>query len=106
MQQHEPQAYKVSMTIIDARNINPLIQNRAQQLLRIAYAHAQAMLYRPFLHFVATDKRSCNVEQRAYTCAASYVNLSRNHIHLAQGVAGSGVISGKTMCLYQVYGFC
>lgn len=68
--------------------------SRAQQLLRIAYAHAQAMLYRPFLHFVATDKRSHNIDQRAYTCAASYVNLSRNHIHLCVQMKQKGLLNG------------
>ncbi|TIA78749.1 hypothetical protein D6C76_03909 [Aureobasidium pullulans] len=74
-------------------NSNPKL-TRAQQLLRIAYAHAQAMLYRPFLHFVATDKRSHNIDQRAYTCAASYVNLSRNHIHLCVQMKQKGLLNG------------
>ncbi|KAG9688148.1 hypothetical protein KCU95_g9088, partial [Aureobasidium melanogenum] len=74
-------------------NSNPTL-TRAQQLLRIAYAHAQALLYRPFLHFVATDKRSRNIDQRAYTCAASYVNLSRNHIHLCVQMKQKGLLNG------------
>ncbi|KAI5273894.1 hypothetical protein E4T47_02847 [Aureobasidium subglaciale] len=74
-------------------NSNPKL-TRAQQLLRIAYAHAQAMLYRPFLHFVATDKRAHNIDQRAYTCAASYVNLSRNHIHLCVQMKQKGLLNG------------
>ena len=68
--------------------------DRAQQLLRIAYAHAQALLYRPFLHFIAADKRSCNIDQRAYTCAASYVNLSRNTIHLCAQMKQKGLLNG------------
>lgn len=52
------------------------------------------MLYRPFLHFVATDKRSRNIDQRAYTCAASYVNLSRNHIHLCVQMKQKGLLNG------------
>ncbi|GAB7353063.1 hypothetical protein MBLNU459_g3613t1 [Dothideomycetes sp. NU459] len=67
---------------------------RAQQLLRIAYAHTQALLYRPFLHFVATDKRSRNIDQRAYTCAASYVNISRNIIHLCVQMKQKGLLNG------------
>ncbi|KAL1297122.1 hypothetical protein AAFC00_004700 [Neodothiora populina] len=72
---------------------NPKL-TRAQQLLRIAYAHSQAMLYRPFLHFVATDKRNRDIDQRAYTCAASYVNLSRNIIHLCAQMKQSGLLNG------------
>jgi len=52
------------------------------------------MLYRPFLHFVATDKRSRDIDQRAYTCAASYVNLSRNHIHLCVQMKQKGLLNG------------
>ncbi|KAI4742099.1 hypothetical protein E4T50_07517 [Aureobasidium sp. EXF-12298] len=74
-------------------NSNPKL-TRAQQLLRIAYAHAQALLYRPFLHFVATDKRTRDIDQRAYTCAASYVNLSRNHIHLCVQMKQKGLLNG------------
>ena len=67
---------------------------RVQQLLRLAYAHAQVMLYRPFLHFVATDKRSKPVDQRAYACAASYVNVSRNIIHITTQMKHKGLLNG------------
>lgn len=52
------------------------------------------MLYRPFLHFVATDKRARNVDQRAYACAASYVNLSRNIVHLCVQMKQKGLLNG------------
>lgn len=65
---------------------------RVQQLLRLAYAHAQVMLYRPFLHFTA--KRCTPVDQRAYACAASYVNVSRNIIHITMQMKDKGLLNG------------
>ncbi|KAK5110069.1 hypothetical protein LTR62_006314 [Meristemomyces frigidus] len=67
---------------------------RVQQLLRLSYAHAQVMLYRPFLHYVAMDKRSSPVDQRAYACAASYVNVSRNIIHIVTQMKQKGLLNG------------
>lgn len=67
---------------------------RIQQLLRLSYAHAQVMLYRPFLHFVAMEKRSKPVDQRAYACAASYVNVSRNIIHIMTQMKQRGLLNG------------
>lgn len=67
---------------------------RIQQLLRLSYAHAQVMLYRPFLHFVAMEKRAKPVDQRAYACAASYVNVSRNIIHIQTQMKQKGLLIG------------
>ncbi|KAI7103897.1 hypothetical protein KC365_g1409 [Hortaea werneckii] len=67
---------------------------RVQQLLRLSYAHVQVMLYRPFLHFVANEKRSKPVDQRAYACAASYVNVSRNIIHITTQMKQRGLLNG------------
>lgn len=67
---------------------------RVQQLLRLSYAHAQVLLYRPFLHFTAMEKRSKPVDQRAYACAASFVNVSRNIIHIASQMKQKGLLNG------------
>jgi hypothetical protein len=67
---------------------------RIQQLLRLSYAHAQVLLYRPFLHFTAMEKRSRPVDQRAYACAASFVNVSRNIIHIASQMKQKGLLNG------------
>lgn len=67
---------------------------RIQQLLRVSYAHTQVMLYRPFLHFVAMEKRSKPVDQRAYACAASYVNVSRNIVHITTQMKQKGLLNG------------
>ncbi|KAJ4360834.1 Gypsy retrotransposon integrase-like protein 1 [Didymosphaeria variabile] len=45
----------------------PPIILRVQQLLRMAFAHAQLLLYRPFLHYVSSTERSkASVDQRAF----------------------------------------
>ncbi|KAF2160440.1 hypothetical protein M409DRAFT_70408 [Zasmidium cellare ATCC 36951] len=72
----------------------PARYTRIQQLLRLSYAHAQVLLYRPFLHFTAMDKRSKPVDQRAYACAASFVNVSRNIVHIASQMNQKGLLNG------------
>ncbi|KAK5173816.1 Gypsy retrotransposon integrase-like protein 1 [Saxophila tyrrhenica] len=67
---------------------------RIQYLLRLSYAHTQVMLYRPFLHFVAMNKREKPVDQRAYACAASYVNVSRNIVHITTEMKKNGLLNG------------
>ncbi|GIZ40025.1 hypothetical protein CKM354_000338100 [Cercospora kikuchii] len=67
---------------------------RVQQLLRLSYSHAQVLLYRPFLHYTAMERRSKPVDQRAYACAASFVNVSRNIIHIASQMKQKGLLNG------------
>ncbi|KAK5130628.1 hypothetical protein LTR08_001887 [Meristemomyces frigidus] len=86
--------WKTSLPAILSPCQAPERYTRVQQLLRISYAHAQVMLYRPFLHFVAMEKRSTPVDQRAYACAASYVNVSRNIIHITTQMKQRGLLNG------------
>ncbi|CAK4028819.1 Activator of stress 1 [Lecanosticta acicola] len=72
----------------------PARYTRIQHLLRLSYAHAQVLLYRPFLHFTAMEKRSAPADQRAYACAASFVNVSRNIIHIASQMKQMGLLNG------------
>ena len=56
---------------------------RVQHLLRMAFAHAQLLLYRPFLHYVSqTNRDKSSVDQRAFACASACVSVSRNIIHI------------------------
>lgn len=73
----------------------PARYTRVQQTLRLMYAHAQGLLYRPFLHFTAMEKRSKPIDQRAYACAASYVNVSRNIIHITAQMKQKGLLNGS-----------
>jgi hypothetical protein len=77
---------------------------RVQQLLRLAYAWAQVMLYRPFLHFVAHEKRKDLKDKRAYACAASFVNVSRNIIHIQTHMQQKGLLNGGYwFCMYTAF---
>ncbi|MCJ1389554.1 hypothetical protein MMC18_002411 [Xylographa bjoerkii] len=56
--------------------------SRVQQLLRMAYAHVQMVLYRPFLHYVAQSYHGGRIDKRSYACAAACVSVSRNIVHI------------------------
>lgn len=86
--------WKNSLPVILNPSPAPERYARVQQLLRLSYAHTQVMLYRPFLHFVALDKRLKEVDQRSYACAASYINVSRNIIHMQTQMKQQGLLNG------------
>ncbi|KAF7934231.1 uncharacterized protein EAE97_008591 [Botrytis byssoidea] len=68
---------------------------RIQQLLRLAYAHVQMMLYRPFLHYVSG--KSCagkTIDERSYACAAAGVSVARNIIHITAEMKKQGLLVG------------
>lgn len=90
----ELEEWKNSLPPILAPCEAPARYARIQQLLRLSYAHAQVLLYRPFLHYTAMEKRSKPVDQRAYACAASFVNVSRNIIHIASQMKQKGLLNG------------
>lgn len=66
-----------------------------QQLLRLAYAHVQMMLYRPFLHYVS-QKTCANkaIDDRSYACAAAGVSVSRNIVHITTEMKKRGLLVG------------
>src|ERR1700748_2951710 len=64
----------------------------------MAYAHAQMMLYRPFLHYVSQTKDSVEVDKRSYACAAACVSVSRNIVHIAIEMKRRGLLVGAYWC--------
>ncbi|USW47686.1 hypothetical protein Slin15195_G010050 [Septoria linicola] len=90
----ELEEWKKSLPLILTPCEAPPRYARVQQLLRLSYAHAQVLLYRPFLHYTAMERRSKPVDQRAYACAASFVNVSRNIIHVASQMKQKGLLNG------------
>ncbi|KAF2449753.1 hypothetical protein P171DRAFT_199257 [Karstenula rhodostoma CBS 690.94] len=73
----------------------PPIILRVQQLLRMAFAHAQLLLYRPFLHYVSSSERSkASVDQRAFACASACISVSRNIIHISAEMKKRGLLVG------------
>lgn len=68
---------------------------RCQQLLRMAYAHVQMMLYRPFLHYVSHRlNANKNIDERSYACAAACVSVSRNIVHICAELQKQGLLVG------------
>ena len=67
---------------------------RVQQLLRIAYAHVQIMLYRPFLHYFSHPFQAGAIDKRSYACAAACVSVSRNVIHITAEMKKRGLLVG------------
>jgi hypothetical protein len=82
--------------MIDPERDNILTSYRSvQQLLRLAYAHVQMMLYRPFLHYVS--QKSCAgkaIDDRSYACAAAGVSVSRNIVHITTEMKKRGLLVG------------
>ncbi|KAF2139724.1 uncharacterized protein K452DRAFT_64661 [Aplosporella prunicola CBS 121167] len=72
---------------------SPLIV-KVRQLLRMAYAHTQMMLYRPFIHYVSKSSNCHTLDKRAYACASACVSVSRNIIHIAVEMKRKGMLNG------------
>ena len=68
--------------------------SRVQQLLRMAYAHVQMILYRPFLHYVSQFSQRESADKRSYACAAACVSVSRNIIHITAEMKKRGMLNG------------
>lgn len=58
----------------------------------MAYAHAQMMMYRPFLHYVSRSATGHIVDNRSYACAAMCVTVSQNIIHIAGEMHKRGLL--------------
>lgn len=63
-------------------------------MLRMAFGHAQLLLYRPFLHYLSLSNRDKAVDQRAYACASACVSISRNIVHISTEMRRRGVFAG------------
>jgi hypothetical protein len=60
----------------------------------MAYAHAQMMLYRPFLHYVSQTKGMQKADRRSYALAANCVSVSRNIVHISHEMNKRKILSG------------
>lgn len=67
---------------------------RSQLLLRLAYAHVQMVLYRPFLHHAAKDLRPfCEIHYKAYACGSACVKAAMQAVWLAEALDGRGLFN-------------
>ena len=82
--------------VVQALQYEGLIDGASiQHLLRMAYAHIEMFLYRPFLHYVSKDIQAKSLDQRSYACAAAYVSVSRNIIHLTGQMKKRALLNGS-----------
>lgn len=68
---------------------------RIRHLLRMAYAHCEMFLYRPFLHYVSQTLQAKNIDKRSYACAAACISVSRNIVHLTTEMKRQGLLVGS-----------
>ena len=68
---------------------------RIRHLLRMAYAHCEMFLYRPFLHYVSQTSQAKNIDKRSYACAAACISVSRNIVHLTTEMKKQGLLIGS-----------
>ena len=68
---------------------------RIRHLLRMAYAHCEMFLYRPFLHYVSQTLQAKNIDKRSYACAAACISVSRNIVHLSTEMKKQGLLIGS-----------
>ena len=64
-------------------------------MLRMAYAHTQVMLYRPFLHYVSQKNRNKVADPKAYACGMACVSVSRNIVHITTEMKKHGLLHGS-----------
>ena len=69
--------------------------HRIRQLLRISYAHAELMLYRPFLHYISRKSRSSPLDKQSGACAGACLSVSRNIIRITTEMEKSGLLVGS-----------
>ena len=73
----------------------PIPLQRVQHLLRVAYAHLQMILYRPFLNAISKAHPPNTADPRSYGCAASCINVSRNIIRITTDMKERGLLYGS-----------
>jgi hypothetical protein len=64
-------------------------------LLRLAYAHVQIVLYRPFLHLFLERRSGSQVNLRAFACASACISACMQVAWVAQRLANHGLVHGS-----------
>ena len=65
------------------------------QLLRLAQAHVQWTMYRPFLHFVSRGFQAESIDRRPYLCAAACISASRKIIEVVKEMHRKTLLNGS-----------
>lgn len=83
------------MLVFENERFKAKCYNRIRHLLRMAYAHIQMFLYRPFLHYVSQAVQAKSIDKRSYACAAACISVARNIIHLTTQMKKRGLLVGS-----------
>ncbi len=67
---------------------------RVQLLLRVAFAHVQMVLYRPFLHHVMNCPSDQPANPKSYACASACVKAAKQVIRLVGDLNDHGLLNG------------
>ncbi len=81
-----------SFLLSNKLNSNPT--SRVQLLLRLAYAHVQMILYRPFIHHIVRTKREGLLELRSFACASACVKAAMQVVWLVDEMDSRGLLNG------------
>jgi hypothetical protein len=73
---------------------SPLILQRAQHLLRLAFTHVQITLYKPFLHYISQSRKDNVTSNQCYAYAAACVDVGRNTIYNARQMEKQDILAG------------
>jgi hypothetical protein len=74
-----------------------------QLLLRLAYAHVQMVLYRPFIHHIAKRKTDADFDNRAFACASACINAALQVIWLDEALEAQGILGSRWLLLYTTF---
>lgn len=69
-----------------------LISHRTQLLLRLAYAHVQMVLYRPFILHVIRTGPSDPPEMRSFACASACIKAAMQIVWLVEELETHGLL--------------
>ncbi|KAF1809717.1 hypothetical protein P152DRAFT_476138 [Eremomyces bilateralis CBS 781.70] len=72
----------------------PIEHVKQQLLLRLAYAHVQMVLYRPFLHHISKSRNDPNFDLRAFACASACTKAAMQAIWLVQALEDRKLLVG------------
>ncbi|KAK3714465.1 Gypsy retrotransposon integrase-like protein 1 [Vermiconidia calcicola] len=73
-------------SFVESSTVGTALQMRSQLLLRLAYAHVQMVLYRPFLHHALKIMRSNSpvISLKAYACGSACIKAAMQVVWLAE----------------------
>ena len=93
--QHYPSNYIRFVSERSFREIHVLTISRTQLLLRMAYAHVQMVLYRPFLHHINRMNPTITADLRSFACASACVKAAMQVIWLVEQLDNQGLLTGS-----------